>query len=224
MGEWVQIEPARNRAYLATPEGGSGPGVLVLHAWWGLTEAFTGVCDRLAANGFVALAPGLYPDGETTASISEAEQLVAKYDAVSETVEAIALAALNQLRALPLTTGGQVGAIGFSYGAYWALRLSQIRPDELAAVVAVYGTSDGDFGAARAAYQGHFAEHDPFEPLEGVRAFEQRIRAAGREVTFHIYPGAGHWFVEANRPDAYDPATAALVWERTLAFFAAYLG
>ena len=108
-------------------------------------------------------------------------------------------------------------------GAYWALRLSQVRPDDVGAVVAVYGTDDGDYGTARAAYLGHFAEHDDFEPLEAVRALEERIRAAGREVTFHVYPGTGHWFVEPNQPDVYDAAAAELVWDRTLAFLKAQL-
>src|SRR5690349_12760561 len=72
MGKWMQIGPTDRRAYLATPESGSGPGVLVLHAWWGLTEVFPDVCDRLAAAGFVALAPDLYANGATTNSIAEA--------------------------------------------------------------------------------------------------------------------------------------------------------
>jgi carboxymethylenebutenolidase len=75
---------------------------------------------------------------------------------------------------------------------------------------------------ARAAYLGHFAENDDFEPLEWVRTLETRIRAAGREVTFHVYPGTGHWFVEPNRPE-YDAAAADLVWDRTLAFLKAQL-
>src|SRR2546428_14137568 len=58
--------------YLAVPEHGSGPGVLVLHAWWGLTEPFRQVCDRLAEAGFVALAPDLYR-GKTTAAGGEAQ-------------------------------------------------------------------------------------------------------------------------------------------------------
>src|SRR5215831_18785302 len=59
-------------AYLAVPEGGSGPGVLVLHAWWGLTDVFKRVCDRLAEAGFVSLAPDLY-HGKTTTSVEEAQ-------------------------------------------------------------------------------------------------------------------------------------------------------
>jgi carboxymethylenebutenolidase len=223
MGEWMDVGPSGNRAYLAVPDGGSGAGVLVLHAWWGLTAVFTDVCDRLAAAGFVALAPSLYADGATTASIAEAEALVAAHDRAPAVAEAVVLSAADHLRGLPAVTAAQIGVIGFSLGAYWALHLSQVRPDEVGAVVTVYGTDDGDYSTARAAYLGHFAEHDDFEPLESVRALETRIRTAGRDVTFHVYPGTGHWFVEPNRPDVYDAAAADLVWERTLAFLKSQL-
>ncbi|MGE0543716.1 MAG: dienelactone hydrolase family protein, partial [Dehalococcoidia bacterium] len=139
MGEWLQVGPAGNRAYLAVPESGAGAGVLVLHAWWGLTSVFTDVCDRLAAAGFVALAPSLYPGGAATASIAEAEALVAAHDRAPGEAEAVVLAAVEQLRGLPSVTGAGIGVIGFSMGAYWALRLSQVRPDDVSAAVAVYG-------------------------------------------------------------------------------------
>ncbi len=216
MGEWLQGGPTDNRAYLAVPESGTGAGVLVLHAWWGLTSVFTDVCDRLAAAGYVALAPSLFRGGATAATIAEAEVLRDAHDEAA-VVEPVVQAAVEQLRGLPAVTGGQIGVIGFSLGAYWALHLSQERPEDVGAVVAIYGTDDGDYSTARAAYLGHFAEHDDFEPLEAVRALEAKIRAAGREVTFHVYPGTGHWFVEPNRPE-YDAAAAELVWERTLAF------
>ena len=55
-------------------------------------------------------------------------------------------------------------------------------------------------------------------------ALEAKIRAAGREVTFHIYSGTGHWFVEPNQPEAYDAGAAELAWDRTLTFLKARLG
>jgi carboxymethylenebutenolidase len=223
VGESLHVGPAGNRAYLAVPERGAGAGVLVLHAWWGLTSVFTDVCDRLAAAGYVALAPSLFPGGATAGTLAEAEALVDAHDRAPAEAEAVVQAAAEQLRGLTAVTGAQIGVIGYSMGAYWALHLSQVRPDDVGAVVVFYGTDDGDYSTARAAYLGHFAERDDFEPLEAVRALEEKIRAAGREVTFHVYPGTGHWFVEPNRPE-YDAEAADLVWERTLAFLKARLG
>jgi len=223
VGEWLHVGSTGHRAYLALPERGAGPGVLVLHAWWGLTPVFTDVCDRLAAAGYVALAPSLFSGGATAATIAEAEALVAAHDRAAAEAEAVVQAAAERLRELPAVTGSQIGAIGFSLGAYWALQLSQVRPGDIGAVVTMYGTDDGDYGTARAAYLGHFAEHDDYEPLEAMQALEAKIRAAGRAVTFHVYPGTGHWFVEPNQPAVYDAAAANLVWERTLAFLQAHL-
>src|SRR5947209_2694172 len=84
-------------AYLAVPEQGSGPGVVVLHAWWGLTEPFRHVCDRLAEAGFVALAPDLY-HGKTTAAVEEAEALGATLDLDVERVHGDIAGAVQVLR------------------------------------------------------------------------------------------------------------------------------
>lgn len=219
MGKWLQFGENRNRAYLARPAAGRGPAVLVLHSWWGLNDVMTGVCDRLAAEGFVALAPDLYLDGATADTIAGAEQLAERHNAQTARAEALGLAAVDYLKA-----SGPIGVVGFSLGAYWALKLSQELPDDITAVVPVYGTGETDFSRARAAYQGHFAEADDFEPAENVAAYEQLIRDAGLQVTFYSYPGTGHWFFEPDRPEAYNPEAAELVWERMLAFLNSQLG
>jgi carboxymethylenebutenolidase len=175
------------------------------------------VCDRLAAAGFVALAPSLYAGDATATNITEAETLRDTHDEAGE-AEPVAQAAVDLLLAFPEVIGTQIGVIGFSLGAYWALHLSQVRADVVSAVVVFYGTDDGDYRTARAAYLGHFAEHDDYEPVQAVRVLEEKIRAAGRDVSFHVYPGTGHWFFEPNQPEAYDPPAAELAWERTLAF------
>jgi carboxymethylenebutenolidase len=208
------------RGYLAVPKQGAGPSVLVLHAWWGLTEVFTRVCDRLAAEGFVALAPDLY-HGATTAAIEEAESLASRLSASEE--RAILTAAVTSLRAHPAVQGTAIGVIGFSMGGSGALLLSTLRPGDIAAVVTFYGSTEADYASAQAAYLGHFAEQDEWEPLGDVRRVQDQLGAAGRDVTFHVYPGAKHWFFEENRPDAYDAAAAHLAWERTIAFLHRHL-
>lgn len=210
---WLDVGGAR--AYRAAPSGG-GPGVLVLHAWWGLTPVFTRLCDRLAEAGFAALAPDLY-QGRTASTIDEAKALMEQRDEAAMRAAADAgLAALGQHPGVRAPKG--LGLIGFSMGAAWATQLSAEHPDEVAAAVLFYGAGEGDFTRARAAYLGHFADPDEWEPLEWVRGMEKDMRAAGREVTLHLYPGAGHWFFEDDRPDAYQPEAAALAWTRTVDF------
>jgi carboxymethylenebutenolidase len=202
--------------YTALPAGGSGPGVLVLHAWWGLNDFIRQLCDRLAGEGYVALAPDLY-HGEIARTIPEAEKLRDQMDANTAQAEAEAQAALDTLLHLPATRGQRVATLGFSLGAYFALWLADQRPDDVAAVVVFYGTA-GELSEIKAACLGHFAENDPYESPEWAQQLYDGLKAAGLDVTFYTYPGTGHWFFEADRPDTYDPQAAGLAWQRTLEF------
>ena len=111
-----------------------------------------------------------------------------------------------------------LAVIGFSLGAYYALDLAAADPEHIRSVVLFYGTGGGDFSSSKAAYLGHFAENDEFEPQANVDELEESLKRAGRPVTFYRYPGTGHWFFEPDRPQAYNPAAASLAWDRTLAF------
>ena len=207
--------------YLAEPAQGSGAGVLVLHAWWGLTEPFRQACDRLAEAGFVALAPDLY-QGKTTASVEEAQALAGALNHDSERVQGDIAGAVQFLRQHAATNpaGGRskLALVGFSLGGAYALDTSVTLAEEIAAVVIFYATYTGlDYSRAQAAYLCHFAEHDPFEPAESAVQMEQELQAAGRPVTVYTYPGTKHWFMEENRPE-YDAEAARLAWQRTIAF------
>ena len=86
-----------------------------------------------------------------------------------------------------------MGALGFSAGAAWALLLAVRQPDLVKAVVAFYGTAGRvDYSGARAAYLGHYAEVDEWEPIDEVRGTQEALRAAGCEAAFHTYPDVGH--------------------------------
>ncbi len=197
-------------AYLAMPADG-GPGVLVLHAWWGLKPFFKQVCDQLAAQGFTALAPDLY-QGRIANTIDEAKALMGQRD--SELMGDIVKAAKDHL--VSLREGGSIGVLGFSMGASWSLVVAANEPD-VAAAVLFYGFGDPDFSNIKAKILGHFAEADEWDSLDEVRAVEADMKAADLEVTFHIYPKAGHWFVENDRPE-YDSTSALLAWSRTFEF------
>lgn len=203
--------------HLEMPDNGTGRGVLVLHAWWGLNDTIKGVCKRLAEAGFVAFAPDLYR-GPVTDQIAEAEKLGAALDEHFERARADIADAVAFLSERADVTGSGLAVIGFSLGAFYALDLSANHPDHIRSVVIFYGTGPADFSKARADYLGHYAEADEFEPRANVDSLEADIRAAGRAVTFHHYSGTGHWFFEPDRTDVYNAEAAALAWSRTLEF------
>ncbi len=203
--------------YLAVPPNGKGNGVLVLHAWWGLNDTIKAFCERLAKSGFVAFAPDLYhgrvartiPDAEALGQALDAHHLQAKAEIAEATIF------------LSEHVGGAVAGlavIGFSLGAYYALNLSAADPEHIRSVVLFYGTGPADFKNSRAAYLGHFAENDPYEPKSNVDELEETLKSAGRPVTFYRYSGTGHWFFEPDVSQAYNEAAASLAWDRTLVF------
>jgi carboxymethylenebutenolidase len=203
--------------YLATPATGKGPGVLVLHAWWGLNDTAKAFCTRLAESGFVAFAPDLY-HGKVTDNIAEAETLGSALDDNHLQARAEIAKATIFLTERVGEGGHDLAVIGFSLGAYYAPDLSAAAPEQIRSVVVFYGTGGEDFSASKASYLGHFAENDPYEPPENVDLLERALQQAERPVTFYRYPGTGHWFFEPDRSDAYNQAAASLAWERTLAF------
>jgi carboxymethylenebutenolidase len=209
-----KAEGGQGKGYLASPEKPRGA-VLVLHAWWGLNDFFKSFANRLASQGFLALAPDLH-DGALAKTVAEAKELHSKIK--DERVKKIVMGAEDYLRSIPSVSGSKIGVVGFSMGAAWSLLLSTMKPENVGAVVVFYGSYPIDYSEAGASYLGHFAPDDEWEPIADVRATEEKIRAAGREVTFHFYPEMKHWFVEENRPLEYNREAADLAWKRTLEF------
>jgi carboxymethylenebutenolidase len=206
--------------FLALPPSGTGPGVLVLHAWWGLNETIKAVCTRLAEAGFVAFAPDLY-HGKVADTIPGAEALGGALDANYKQARAEVLEAARFLSERVGQTNPGLAVLAFSLGCFYALQLAAADPEDIRSVVLFYGTEGtmgSDFSASKADYLGHFAEKDVYETQANVDSLEASLRGVGRPVTFYRYPGTGHWFFEPDRVDAYNPEAAGLAWERTLAF------
>lgn len=208
-------------AYTAAPTGPARATIAVLHAWWGLTDVVTGVCDDLAELGYVAVAPDLYA-GKLAATPEEAAALRARKRSTPMWRQIVR--AVDQARA---THGAMaVGQIGFSMGGHWALWLAkQSRPEipPLLATTVFYATRAGDFSTSGSAFQFHLAETDPFVSDNSIVRQERQLRSAGLDVEFHRYPSTGHWFFEWDRPDAFDPQAARLAWERTVGFLDRHL-
>lgn len=206
--------------YLALPASGEGDPVLVLHAWWGLNDTIKSFCDRLAEAGLVAFAPDLY-HGKIADEIADARALGTELDANLERARADIADATAFLIERSTLANEMIAVIGFSLGAYYALDLSVTDPDSVRSVVVFYGSWGGDYGASKAAYMGHFAENDSYEPQSDVEAMEEALRNAGRPVHFYRYPGTKHWFFESDRADSFNEDAATLAWDRTLAFLRA---
>jgi carboxymethylenebutenolidase len=215
MGEFEQLTVAgRSTRQYSTGDAQPGtPGVLVLHPWWGLNHDVVAFADRLAGAGFAVAAPDMF-DGQVATTIEHAERLAE--DADVEAVNAIVLAALDRIIDR-LGPTARIAALGFSFGAHWAM-WSPSQRDEVVASILYYGTTGGSvLTDTTVPVLGHFAESDPYETAEGVDEFEATLRAAGRDVRIHRYPETGHWFAEPSR-DAYRSGAADLAFDRTVAF------
>ena len=212
-------------AYVSLPPAGSGPGVVVIQEWWGLVPHIRNVADRLAAQGFVAMAPDLYRGQETTEP-DEAGKLLMELR-LDQAAKDMA-ATVDTLLAMPETTGDGVGAIGFCAGGGLALYLASLKP-EVKAAVCYYGFPrqglQWDLSAVKGAVLGHFAEHDDWASRELADKMERELRDAGVDVTFHHdYPGTTHAFFNDDRPEVYDAEAADRAWQRTLEFLHDRLG
>lgn len=196
------------QGFLAVPPSGKGPGVLVLHAWWGLNNTIKAFCTRLADSGFAAFAPDLY-HGQITDSIADAETLSATLGANHLQAKAEIAEATKFLNKQSDQAERGLAVIGFSLGAYYALDLAAANPEQIHSVVLFYGTGGADFSKSSTAYLGHFAENDPYEPQSNVDWLEESLKNARRPVTFYRYPGTEHWFFEPDRTQAYNPSAAS---------------
>jgi carboxymethylenebutenolidase len=190
--------------------------VLVCHAYWGVTKHYEELCDRLAGEGFTALAPSLY-DGDASDDPDIADGLMQALD--EDRADADLGFALDRLSAE--VGAGPTAAIGFSLGGWAATRVAAARPD-IAAVVPFYGYSRAaDYGAMRAAAQGHFATVDEADDIDPTQ-FERLLVDAGRDVEVHLYE-ARHGFFNPDHPEDYDEAAASLSWQRMLSFLRRHL-
>ncbi len=205
--------------YLIAPESGEGTGVLVLGSWWGLDDRIRAVCDRLADNGHVALAPDLVGDGRTTTDPDVARRWLHERD--MDVVADLVLSAAHLLRTTGVTPDASIGVLGLQMGASWALWLASRNPGLVGAVSFFYGSQDVDHLDLDSAVQGHFAEVD-----EDVSDDDKVLLSAALHLESPVaecfdYPGTRSGFFEAG--PTWDEDAAELAWKRTLAFFDEHL-
>ena len=200
--------------YVALPATGSGPPVLLIHSWWGLTRSFTAYADRLADRGYVVGCADLF-DGRIAASEAEARSLRAarRREPMYKTLQRC----VAELSDVDGVIWPDAAVIGFSMGGHWAVWLSQHPPPAIRRTVLYYAARAGDFGQTSSPLLAHFAETDDFVSASARRNMERAIRSAGLDYCAYDYPGSEHWFAESDQP-AYHPNLADLAFERTVSF------
>ncbi len=208
--------------YLVRPDSGGGPGVLVIQEWWGLESGIKEMASRLAAAGFVALAPDLY-HGELAQhdEMDKAGELMQSMppDRAARDMSG----AIDYLAGLDGVTGRGIGVVGFCMGGMLSFLIAAGRPDKVVAAVPFYGFPQGDMEPdwvpLKAIIRGHMAEHDDFFSPGAAAALETKLRGLGKDVTLTVHPGTGHAFMAPhNALGTLNEEVAAVIWPQVVAF------
>ena len=210
------------RGYLVQPTGaGPFPAVLVIHENRGLNPYIEDTTRRLAADGFLALAPdGLFPVGGYPGNDDDGRALQAKLE--QPKLRTDMRNSVDFLKAHPLSTG-KLGVTGFCWGGGTSNFLAATMGADLLAAAPYYGAAAATETVPniRAAIMIHFAENDA-----GINgqwpAYEAALKAAGKTYEAHTYPGTQHGFHNNSTP-RYQEAAAKLSWDRTIAHFKKHL-
>ena len=206
--------------YLARPVGGEPyPGVIVIQEWWGLNDNIREIANRIAAEGYVVLAPDLY-HAQATSEPDEAQKLMlalSQERAVTDLNGAVAA-----LQARTDVLADAIGVTGFCMGGGLALLLAMKNP-AVTATAPFYGVPMGDLAEAsniRGRVLALYAGKDEFVNAGVVEQVRAALTAGGVAHEIHVYPESDHAFFNDTRPEVYNAADAADAWERLLRFWA----
>lgn len=217
-----EIEAEGVRGYVARPAGPPRAGLIVIHEWWGLNDNIREMSNRLAAQGYLALAVDLY-GGEVAADAAEARELMSAAMSNPDRTDA---ALRSAFRWLEEQEGiDRVGSIGWCFGGALSLRTAIMLPEDLDAAVIYYGrlvTEPARLAPLRMPILGIFGGQDRGIPLQSVREFETVLEALGKTAEIVVYDDADHAFANPSGT-RYAPEAAADAWRRTLEFFDEHL-
>lgn len=205
---------------ISIPEGkGPFPAVMVIHEWWGLTPWVKESAEKLAAEGYIALAIDLYR-GKVAESADEAHQLMR---GVPEDRAARDLrGAFDYLTGRKDVNRKKIGSVGWCMGGGYSLEAA-VKIPELSAAVICYGrlvTDSSAIAGIGASVLGIFGAVDKGIPEASVLEFEGTAKGMKKDVNVTIYPEAGHAFMNPGNAGGYREADAKDAWTRILAFLA----
>lgn len=208
---------AEFNAYLAKPKTGKpGPAIILIHEWWGLNDWVKKQAERFAAQGYVAIAPDLY-HGEVAEDGEHAHELMRGL--ADERAIADMKAAFDYLAKHESVDGKRIGIIGWCMGGGLALKLAIAEP-KLACTVICYGrpvTDVEQLKKIKGAILGIWGETD--RGID-VPPFEKALKEAGVKASHHVYPGAGHAFLNETNKRGYNAEQAKKGWVEIDKFFA----
>jgi carboxymethylenebutenolidase len=213
-------------AYVALPESGSGPGIVVLQEIFGVGGYIKEAAERLAGIGYVALAPDLYWRIERGIALDHTEDGLGKaFQTAQQLDHALAVSdsidALEALRELPEVAGGKAGVLGFCLGGTLAFGVAvQGEPD---VAVCYYGSGIAGMldqsDKVHCPVLFHYGGQDPYIPLDQVEQVAA-CAASNDAMECHIHHDAGHAFDNHEAPMFHQPEPAAQAWAITKDFLA----
>src|ERR1043165_5177922 len=224
MGELVEFKSngGTGSGYLAIPENGTGPGVIVIQEWWGLVDHIKDVCERFAGEGFVVLAPDLY-HGKSTKSPDEAGKLMMALRI--DQAERDLSAAVEYLASQDSTTSNKIGVVGFCMGGALALYTAP-KNSKIGACVVFYGGHPKvkpELPNPDAPVLYISGDKDRSVTPAVVHEVERQVKDLGKQIEVKIYKDADHAFFNDTRPQVYNAEAAADAWQRTIAFMREHL-
>jgi carboxymethylenebutenolidase len=212
VGAIIRLDERHARAYVAEPEDRPRARVLVIHDAFGLLPHVRFLCDELAGNGFVALAPDLL-EGTSTRSDAEASRLLEQLSPLR--AERLLVAALAGFATVGHSEGPS-GVIGFSVGAEFGFGL--VANISVQAMVSYYGMpAEDQWQGLGTPLLAHWAEHDGWDEEELPRQFVAELSRRAVDVTSYVYPRTRHGFANADIA-VFDLDAAERAWHRTLDF------
>lgn len=202
----------RDLAYFIQDGPGPGPGVLLLHSFWGLTAPVKSLADRLADEGHTVLAPdinfGEYPE-------TEPEGIAHLGQASPDRLASLVLTSAQLLA--EKSSEPTISVIGFGMGGSLGLWASVRLHSIIDRVVSFYGTQQIDFAGSQSRYLIHLAEEDPYIEDDEAAFMEATMGLESLDVEVVRYPGTRHGFADQDG-DNFDPSSFQLAWDRTISF------
>jgi carboxymethylenebutenolidase len=218
---YATVEGKPVHGFIARPKSGGKnlPGLVVVHEWWGLNDQIRNMTERLAGEGYIALAVDLM--GSVAPTPDSAAKL---YQAAMQNATGSRANLAGAIEYLKAHGATKLGSVGWCFGGHWSLEAGLVGGKSMDAVVVYYGapiTDPARLASLQAPLLGLYGAKDTGIPADSVRAMQVALEKLGKPVTIEFFD-AGHAFANPTGRN-YVEAAADTAWIRTTAFFRKYL-